>query len=242
MKQKKAAITPPSPKLSQPAKGSLVFITELFIGTMVIMASLFLFSYLGSHVIDKQVFWFDISIFRLLYPLRNPLLTNSMFGITFLGSGTFLTIAAVGVIGYLYWKNHKRTSLTFLFLLLSGTELNFLLKNIFHRARPEFYPLVNEPSYSFPSGHAMNSFIFYTALSFFIFNRLQNKRLKPVLILISAILILLIGLSRIYLGAHYPSDVLAGFIAGLLWFAVIVVFEKTLVFLELFKKSGKALL
>jgi undecaprenyl-diphosphatase len=234
MHEKKTIQTVPPQKISQPVKGSLAFILEIIAGTAVIVSSLLFFSYLGDHVLDKQLFWFDSSIFKLLYPYRNPFLTQSMLFFTFLGSGTFLTPVVILVIVYLLWKKRQKDALIFSFLLFFGTQLNFLLKSIFRRDRPEFHPLVNEPSYSFPSGHTMNSFIFYASLAFFIFLRMKNKLLGWVFTGLAFLIILLIGFSRIYLGAHYPSDVLAGLIAGFLWFIAGLLFEKTLRFLRLF--------
>jgi undecaprenyl-diphosphatase len=120
--------------------------------------------------------------------------------------------------------------------LFFGIALNFLLKSMFQRPRPTFLPLVQENFYSFPSGHAMNSFIFYTSLSFFIFRRIRNKYLRIGLIFLSMMFILLIGISRVYLGAHYASDVVAGYVTGFLWFVLVLFFEKSLVFLKLFKR------
>jgi undecaprenyl-diphosphatase len=128
----------------------------------------------------------------------------------------------------------RKDALVFSFTLFFGIGLNLLLKDMFHRPRPHLMPLVHETSYSFPSGHAMNSFIFYTCLSFFVFRKLKNRQLGISLITVSGVLLLLIGISRIYLGAHYPSDVLAGYMAGLCWFVVVFLFEKTLIFLRFF--------
>lgn len=115
----------------------------------------------------------------------------------------------------------------FTFILAFSAGLNEILKHLFVRPRPQFMPLINEPSYSFPSGHSMNSFVFYTCLAYFIFSRVDNRTYRRLLYFLSAAIILLIGISRIYLGAHYPSDVLAGYAAGALWFFVVTLFEKT---------------
>ena len=118
--------------------------------------------------------------------------------------------------------------------------LNLLLKSVFQRERPDLLPLVNEPTFSFPSGHAMNSMIFFAALSYFIFYHMNHMRTGRILIAVSVVLIFLIGISRIYLGAHYPTDVVAGYVAGLLWFFIVVFFEKSVSFLQIFRiKSRK---
>ena len=92
--------------------------------------------------------------------------------------------------------------------------LNNLLKIIIRRSRPIDISLISETGYSFPSGHAMVSMAFYGFMIYLIYKKLKNKWLKWSLIILNIILIVLIGMSRIYLGVHYPSDVIAGFLVG----------------------------
>ncbi|HVF69803.1 MAG TPA: phosphatase PAP2 family protein, partial [Xanthomonadales bacterium] len=89
---------------------------------------------------------------------------------------------------------------------------------------------------SFPSGHSMNSSVFFLSLTYFIFRNTRNRKLGIILTIFSGIIVVLIGLSRIYLGVHFPSDVLGGYAAGLLWFVAVLLFEKIIIFLRLFKK------
>lgn len=93
--------------------------------------------------------------------------------------------------------------------------LNTILKNIFVRPRPMGYRLIEETGYSFPSGHSMASMAFYGLLIYLIYKNVKNKYLKWTLILVLSVLIILIGFSRIYLGVHYTSDVLGGFLISL---------------------------
>lgn len=93
--------------------------------------------------------------------------------------------------------------------------LNNLLKIIIRRSRPIDISLISETGYSFPSGHAMVSMAFYGFMIYLIYKKLKNKWLKWSLIILNIILIVLIGMSRIYLGVHYPSDVIAGFLVGI---------------------------
>ena len=92
-----------------------------------------------------------------------------------------------------------------------STGLNLLLKNIVQRPRPNEFRLIDETGYSFPSGHSMVSMAFYGFLIYLIYKFVKSKRLKWILIIILSALIITIGISRIYLGVHYTSDVLAGF-------------------------------
>lgn len=216
---------------------AILLSSELLIGFCSVIGSLFIFGKLADKVIDKEVIFFDSIITNFIYQLRSPQMTEIMKGITFFGGEVFLGGAIVLTILVLFAKSYKKDAFIFSFILFFGIGLNLLLKNLFDRPRPHFLPLVHESSYSFPSGHSMNSFIFYMAVSYFIFRNTRNKKLGLWLSCIAGLLVLAIGFSRVYLGVHYPSDVLAGFAAGLLWFTIVLLFEKTILFLRLFKKQ-----
>ncbi len=222
-------------EFSQSSKAIFALLTEIIIGIGLVVLSLFIFFKLAEDIVEKEVISFDVTIIHWVYSFRSPQMTEIMKGITFFGGDIFLTTAIIYVI-LLLVRTHKKDAFIFSFILAFGTGLNILLKSIFQRPRPSFSPLIHESSYSFPSGHAMNSFVFYTCLSFFIFRRIRNRRWGMVLIILSAVAIVLIGLSRVYLGVHYPSDIIAGYAAGLLWFVIVLWFEKTILFLRLFKK------
>ncbi len=100
--------------------------------------------------------------------------------------------------------------------------LNFLLKNILQRPRPTEYRLINESGYSFPSGHSMVSMAFYGFLIYLIYSNIKNRKIKWLLISILSILIIMIGISRIYLGVHYTSDVLAGFLVAIFYLTLYI--------------------
>lgn len=213
-----------------------LLIIEVILGSLFALVMLFAFFKVGAKVIDKNINFFDNSVVQFTYSFRNPILTEFMKIITSLGGGIFLGIAVIATILFLL-KSHKKDALIFSFILFFGVGLNFLLKNIFQRPRPNLLPLIKtDASYSFPSGHTMNSFIFFTCLSYFIFRKFKNRKLGLGLALGAVLLVFLIGVSRIYLGVHYPSDVIAGLIAGLAWFVIVLLFEKTIILLRLFRK------
>lgn len=220
---------------STSSRAALLSLMELIIGVAIILGCLYVFAKLADTVIEKQTFFFDTAITSFFYSLRSPAMTVLMKTLSFFGGMYVLGIAIISMIAMLYQK-HKKDAAVFAFILFSGVALNWLLKFIFQRPRPHFMPLVYENSYSFPSGHAMNAFIFYTCLSCFIFLKMRNRGVGYVLIAGSILLIGLIGISRIYLGAHYPSDVLAGYAAGLCWFLLVILFEKSLLFFRLFRQ------
>lgn len=216
---------------SNKSKITFILLSELIAGVLITILTLGLFLKLGENVINKEVITFDSTLVHLIYTFRNPYMTSIMKILTFIGGPTVTIILAV-LITLTILRKHKKDALIFSFTLLFGMLLNLLLKDLFHRSRPLFLPLAHETSYSFPSGHAMNAFIFYTCISFIILRKMKNRKLSFMLMFLSVLMILLIGLSRIYLGVHYPSDVLAGYIAGICWFAIVLLFEKTITFIQ----------
>jgi len=220
---------------SKSSKFAFLLVSEIILGMLLIGVSLVVFLKLAEVILTKEVISFDVWIRQLIYVFRNPTITMFMKDITFLGGDVFLGCVIIITI-LLLLRKHKKDAAVFSFILFFGIALNIFLKNIFQRPRPTFIPLIHETSYSFPSAHAMNSLVFFLSLSYFIFINTRNEKLGIVLTFLSGFLVFFIGISRIYLGAHYPSDVLGGYVAGLCWFALVLVFEKTLLFLRLFKK------
>ena len=179
---------------------------------------------------------FDIFISNAIYHWRTPQLTSIMLFITSLGDLFPFVVASLLSIIFLM-KSHKKEAILFSLTLIMGILLNILMKFLIQRPRPQLEPLVSELTYSFPSGHAMNSFIFFALLSFFSFHFFRNRRLTIGISILSIICILLVGFSRIYLGVHYFSDVVAGYIAGFWWFVTVLLIDRTLIFYKLYKKT-----
>ncbi len=106
--------------------------------------------------------------------------------------------------------------------LAIAASVNFVVKQIVQRPRPELNRIIEETGYSFPSGHSMVSLAFYGCLIYLICQKVQRKRIKRVVVAILSILILLIGISRIYLGVHYTSDVLAGYLLAMIYLIIYI--------------------
>ena len=115
---------------------------------------------------------------------------------------------------------NKKIGTSIIINLGTITILNVLLKGILQRPRPIEYRIINESGYSFPSGHSMVSMAFYGYLIYLIYKYIKNKYLKYTLITILSALIIIIGTSRIYLGVHYTSDVIAGFLISISYLVV----------------------
>jgi undecaprenyl-diphosphatase len=160
----------------------------------------------------------DESVIRWFDGLRSPLLNEIMLEVTTLGNALVLVVV-VGVASIFLWLTHHRWSVYVLLAgVLGGQIVNNILKAIFARDRPDIIEWVDSVSSpSFPSGHAMSAFIAYGSVAYIVGRLEPTLRMRVSTWAIAALLIVAIGVSRIYLGVHYPSDVIAGFLAGLAW-------------------------
>ena len=148
-----------------------------------------------------------------------PFLTTFFKSVTYLGEWTVVLPIALLVSAVLILKRKKKQDAILAFISLGGLGSAFLLKNFIHRARP-LDGLLNETSFSFPSAHAMISVVFYGFIIYLLLPKIKNRKIKAMKILIASFLVLFIGFSRLYLGVHYLSDVLAGYIIGAIWLLI----------------------
>ena len=155
--------------------------------------------------------------------IHSPGMTSLVRGFTFFGNGTSVVAMSIAVCLFLFFRGSHRRLYAFSSIVSGGGLLNVLLKHGFHRDRPETAPLIVAHGYSFPSGHAMGSMLFFGGLAYVVFFTAERHPVWRFLgILGCLIATLLIGASRIYLGVHYLSDVVAGFVAGLFWIGICV--------------------
>lgn len=191
---------------------------RLSIGLAAAIGALLLFRWLAEEVFEGETKSFDDAIRAAIHQTATPTLTELMKVITLFGSTAFLVALGI-VVAFAFWYfKHKRAIVLFLLTMAGEIVLLLSLKAGFQRARPEaFFDFPLPSSYSFPSGHALSSLCFYGILAWLITARLQSRSMKIIVWTLTIILILLIGFSRIYLGVHIPSDVIAGYAAGLIW-------------------------
>ena len=175
---------------------------------------------LAEDVFHKEIMNGDIIGYKLVSTfLISDFATPIAKFITNFGGAIFLIIATI--ILFILIKN-KKIGFSIISNLVIVTILNQLLKNILQRPRPNEFRIVEETGYSFPSGHSMASMAFYGYLIYLIYKYVKNKYLKWTLIVLLGILICTIGISRVYLGVHYTSDVLGGFLISISYLVIYI--------------------
>lgn len=190
----------------------------MIIGIFLAISAVMLFGELAEDVWHRELLTFDAVTIHWLAGFSSPALSKFMIIITSFGSASVL-VAVFLLTAILLWCRCKdRWDLFLLPVALGGGwAANVILKWIFHRPRPGIAQLVEAGGYSFPSGHAMVSISLYGFIAYLIWKNSHCFLWKRLAVLLLGMLILMIGISRIYLGVHYPSDVLAGFSAGMIW-------------------------
>ncbi|MBO5955035.1 MAG: phosphatase PAP2 family protein [Clostridia bacterium] len=180
--------------------------------TNIILTSVALIGFLAIMILVLCDYNFKIDKFNVVVSNnRNGFWTGFFKIFTHLGSFyTLAVLAIVGVILIWFIMKNKRMSVfyagTFAIVCIS----NFVLKQIVRRIRPEHLMIIEETGFSFPSGHAMMTFAFFALVIHFVWKTIKNKPLKITLISVLSVVIALIGFSRIYLGVHYLTDIIAG--------------------------------
>ncbi|MGO1368871.1 phosphatase PAP2 family protein [Senegalia sp. (in: firmicutes)] len=205
-------------------KSSIFPIILLIIG-FILSGLMFLgFIEIAEEVIETEVQNFDSNIISFLNEYSSSFLDQFFKVITELGSVWFLTAGTLIVSLILFFKEKKKLDTLFLIITVAGSGVLIkALKNIFKRERPSIIPNIDAVGFSFPSGHAMGSITFYGFLIYLIIKSKFSKLIKWLLSIILALLFILIGMSRVYLGAHFPSDVIAGQLSGLFWMIITIV-------------------
>lgn len=192
---------------------------------VVLVPALVAFGKLASEMMEGDTLAFDR---WLLIHLRTPAdpsvpigpdwLHEAMVDFTALGGGAVLTLITLLAAGYLLARRKAAMALFLTVAIAAGGILNTLLKYGFVRERPDVVPhLVEVSSASFPSGHAMNSAVVYLTLGALLARSMGDWRIRGYLLMVSMLLVILIGFTRIYVGVHWPTDVLAGWAVGAAW-------------------------
>ena len=186
------------------------------------LAALLLFAWLANGVMRGEAIRFDLGARAAVHSLASPGVTYVMLGFTWLGSVPCV-VALAALLVWRFVKLGRMRAAIILVVATAGAEaLDQVLKLIFHRPRPEaFFGFPDPITYSFPSGHAITAASFYGVLAAIVAAREGRRAVRAAVWCAAALTAAGIGLSRVYLGVHYPSDVVAGYAAAVVWAAAL---------------------
>lgn len=200
----------------------------LLLGALLIAATaLFVFGWLAEEMLEGDTQQFDAFVRTAVHQFANPSLTKLMQVFSFLGSVAAVTGISLLVVCVSLYFRHTRTAALVAITMLGVAVLDVALKLAFHRPRPVAFFGATPNSYSFPSGHALGSLCFYGILAAILASLARGRGTKLCIWTAAVFLVGMIGLSRIYLGVHYPSDVIAGYCAAIVWVGAVGFLERT---------------
>ncbi|BDI19107.1 phosphatidylglycerophosphatase B [Nostoc cf. commune SO-36] len=186
---------------------------------------LFCLAQLAEEVLERDAFTFDTTFLLWLHQFANPNLDNLMLFITNLGNPNTVIVVAGITLLLLSWRRYREEAKFFVLACLGALILNTGLKLFFYKPRPELWDrLITEKSFSFPSGHALGSMVLYGFIAYELATHYPN--FAKVIYSLAVILIVAIGISRLYLGVHWPTDIIAGYGVGFLWLMICITMLK----------------
>jgi membrane-associated phospholipid phosphatase len=205
-------------------KPTALFEAVVVLSLAVSILALVLFAWLGREMLEGDTLRFDDAVRSWVHQFASPAMTRAMTIVTHLGSrGLLVQLLIVFII---FAKLRWRRAAIWLAIAMTGALLlELALKWAYHRPRPEAFFGDLPHSYSFPSGHALTSLCFYGVMAGLLSARVKSLPWRIALWTLAVLLIIAIGLSRIYLGVHYPSDVAAGYLAATVWVTTIIVLD-----------------
>ncbi len=188
-----------------------------WIKSITIVILIVIFAYLGSMVrSSEEGIYFDERILKKAKENVTTTKTMIMKIITFFGSYRFFLPVGLLILFFMVREKNWVGTIFLLLALIGSFGVNALMKHYFLRTRPVEYFLIEKGGYSFPSGHAMVSMTFYTIMTYLLTRKKSGNSYNTILWILNFTFIALIGYSRIYLGVHWPTDIIGGYIAGIL--------------------------
>lgn len=199
--------------------------TISIIGLASCLLILFVLAKLVEEVLERDAFTFDTTFLLWLHQFANPNLDNLMLFITNLGNPSTVVIVAGVNILLLWWRRYREEAKVFVLACSGALILNTGLKLFFSKPRPElWHRLISEKSFSFPSGHALGSIVLYGFIAYELATHYPH--FAKVIYSLTVIFIAAIGISRLYLGVHWPTDIIAGYGVGFLWLMICITMLK----------------
>jgi membrane-associated phospholipid phosphatase len=198
---------------------------QLIVAFILFWTPVIIFAKLAGEIIENEPILLDITILQWIHTQSTPFLDGLFLFFTTIGNVEYILPITVLILAYLVYGRKRQSALMLLFGVGGAAVSNVILKLLFQRDRPSFWQsAITETGYSFPSGHAMIS----SALILCIIILLWNTKYRLASIITGAIIVILIGVSRLYLGVHYPTDVIAGWSVSLVWVLIVAITVKGL--------------
>lgn len=180
------------------------------------LAIIYIVAHISDQVLRKEAFAFDQTILLWIHSLANPTLDRVMYFITRLNDPDTAITVSMTALALLLWRRYYSEAKMFAIASLGAVLLSYGLKSIFVKVRPDLWQsAVEETSFSYPSGHALGSMVLYGFLAYLVATRFPQ--FSWLIYLLAVSLIGGIGLSRLYLGVHWPTDIIGGYGIGFLW-------------------------
>ena len=196
---------------------------QLIIAFVLFWTPVIVFLRIAGEIVEKEHIGIDTYILSWIHAHANPVLDQVFFAVTMLGNIEVILPVSLLILAFFLFKKQRRNALILFFGVGGAAAANLILKLSFQRDRPTFWQsMITETGYSFPSGHAMVT----SALVLCLIVILWQTKWRIASIVIGSIVIVLVGISRLYLGVHYPTDVIAGWSVSAIWVAIIAVIVK----------------
>lgn len=195
----------------------------LLIGFVVALVTTFGLVKLHDEILKASFEQRDQALQSWVHGFAQPALTEVMRALSWIGSPNLLVPAVTLAAGLMWWRGRKDDAVLVAAAALGGVALDEVMKLHFKRLRPDVpWAFVHEHSFSFPSGHSVMAMVMYGVIVYRTYEKLRSKWAKALLVVAALLMVVGIGLSRVYLGVHYPSDVLGGYFVGAVWLAAVI--------------------
>lgn len=202
------------------------FLVVMCFGLFVVLGLTVILSDFQEQIREGWLYGLDRLIQAYIHNFTSPELTTAMFALSFIGSWKIMLPATAAIFSWFLSKGSQRDALVWVLSVAGGAAINVVLKLWFQRERPSVpWALAHESSYSLPSGHSVTAVVFYGAIALLAYRRFKGRPTTVLIIVAAVFMILGIGLSRIYLGVHFPTDVAAGYLVGTIWLGVVRIAE-----------------
>lgn len=195
---------------------------QLISGVLVLVGASWIFGSIADEVLEQDAFAaLDTSIFQWLHSMSTPALTDIMLAISAVHGVWGMSVLVLIAASVLLWKRHGFWLIVLLVAVPGGAILNVGMKQAFERARPQLEaPVLVLHDYSFPSGHTCASTLFYGVIAAFMVSHTRSWQRRANICIAALCMVALVAFSRLYLGAHFLTDVMAGFAEGIAWLAL----------------------